>query len=168
MKGFSWGGAFVLLLGVLIALTPYFIFPVCEALIPTAMGGAVPMKCFWAARVSAGSGGAVAFAGILLLAGRAPGFRMGVSFMVLALGALVILNPHKLIGVCPGETMACHMGTLPALTLLGVLTILAAALILLAARKEAALAARKTAFEKAALERKRQDAAMGKDEGGGR
>ena len=122
----SFGAVALVVLGLLIALVPLCLFPVCEAGIATASGGSVPMKCYWTARVSLGSGGLVAFAGVLLLLCAKHPFCLGVALMAIPAGLLVILAPTQLIGVCPGEQMACHMGTLPALSLLGGLVILVA------------------------------------------
>ena len=126
MKEISWGALLLIVLGCLIALTPYHLFPVCKATVPTASGGAVPMKCFWTARAVLGNGGMIAFAGLLLLFVKTPGVRLGAALAPFSAGLLAVMTPHGLIGVCPGETMACHMGTLPALTLLGSFAVLAA------------------------------------------
>ena len=123
----SFGAMALIVLGVLVAVVPIVIFPVCEAGIATASGSSVPMKCFWTARASLGNGGLVALAGVLLLPGANHPFRLGVALMASFVGLLVILVPHQLVGVCPGEQMACHMGTLPALSLAGGLVILVAA-----------------------------------------
>ncbi len=138
MKGFSWGALALLVLGLLITLTPQFVFPVCSAGVPTASGGVVPMKCFWTARAVLGDGAAIALSGLLLFFIKTPGVRLGAALLPLAAGALAVLTPHWLIGVCPGEMMACHMGTLPALTLLGLLAVLAAACVAGRARKNMA------------------------------
>jgi hypothetical protein len=119
MKKISWGAFFLVVLGTAIALAPYFLFPVCQASVPTASGGAVPMKCFWTARAALGDGGVIVFSGLLLFFVKAPGVRLGIALAPLLAGALVAATPQWLIGVCPGEMMACRMGTLPALTLLG-------------------------------------------------
>ena len=160
MKGVSWGAIFLIVLGLFTVLTPYSIFPVCQAAMPTASGGAVPMKCFWTARAAVGSGGMILFAGLLLLFVRTPGTRLGVALMLFAVGLFAILTPHTLIGVCPGEMMACHMGTLPALSLLGLLTLLAAAGVALRARKDMA----STGKSPASRGGKRHTAAMRPDD----
>jgi hypothetical protein len=135
VKRFSWGAVVTIALGALIVLAPYGLFPVCEAAVLTAAGGSVPMKCFWTARASLGNGGLAIAAGFLLLFAQNPGLRLGLASLVLAAGLLTVLAPTALIGVCRGETMPCHMGTLPALMLLGSLTMLAGAAMIFKAKK---------------------------------
>ena len=123
-------------LGLLVALTPYVLFTVCQTGVPTASGSFVPMKCFWTARASLGNGGLIVFSGLVLCIARHPGVRLGAALVTAAAGTLAILTPVWVIGVCPGGMMPCHMGTRPALILLGLLTVLAAALIALRARRD--------------------------------
>lgn len=127
------GGKFaagvIIFLGLLTLVTPFWLFPVCTGTITTATGAVVPMKCFWTARIAASLGGAILFAGILLFFATRPGLRLGVALMLLPLGVVIILVPLYLVGVCPSEAMPCHMGTLPALVLLGSFVCLSAALI---------------------------------------
>ena len=135
MNKISWGAVLTVALGILVCLTPYTLFPVCEGHITTAAGGAVPMKCFWSARASLGNGGlAIVAGGLLLLSNHAP-FCLGVTIMLVFLGLAIILTPGLLIGVCASEMMSCHMGTLPALTLLGLLLMGTAICMAFAARK---------------------------------
>lgn len=126
---------FVLLLGLLTALTPYYIFPVCQATVAAASGAAIPMKCFWMARAVLGQGMIVMFAGALLAFSSSPGVRLGASLMLLPVSLVTALLPTWLIGVCMNEAMPCHMGTLPALCLLSLFTALSAAAIAWKARK---------------------------------
>lgn len=135
MKGFSWGALILTVLGLLIAITPYAVFPVCAVTVPAAAGGIVPMKCFWTARAVLGVGGIIACSGLLLFFIKNPAMRLGMAFAPFAAGLLTVLIPNKLIGVCPGAMMACRMGTLPALTLLGSLVMAAAVCIAVNAKK---------------------------------
>ena len=122
MKRGRFSACAVLALGLLTILVPYGVFPVCEGLIATASGGAVPMKCFWTARAVAGLGALLLFAGLVLFFAKSPPVRFGVALMLLPVGLLTFLVPWKLIGVCASEAMPCRMGTLPALGLLGLFT----------------------------------------------
>ena len=124
-------------LGTLAVLVPWVIFPVCDAAIATASGGLVPMKCHWAGRAAGGVGGVIFFAGLVLALLRAPGLRAGVGLMLLPLGGLLFLVPTRLIGVCPSEMMLCRLGTLPALCLLAVMTMLVGLAVFLRQKKRA-------------------------------
>lgn len=117
-------GTVVLLLGVLVALVPQYVFPVCPGLIETVAGKHVPMKCFWMARAELGVGFIIGLSGLVMLLSKNMGVRLGLSMGTLFAGIVVIALPVCLIGVCPSPQMACHAGTLPALIILGALTIL--------------------------------------------
>ena len=134
MNELPWGAVFTVALGLLVCLAPYHIFPVCEGHSPTS----APMKCFWAARATLGNGGLTIFAGCLLLLSHHAPFRLGVALMLLPVGLLVIVTPGLLIGVCANELMPCHMGTLPALALLGTLLVVTGLGMAHAARKNLA------------------------------
>lgn len=136
---------FVVLLGALTMLGPYFIFPVCPGAVLTANGGAIPMKCFWTARAALGCGGLIVFAGLLLTVAKTPGVRLGLALMLMPVGLLVAAFPYALIGVCGSEMMPCRLGTLPALCLLDGLTFLVGLGIALSARKAMAASARRAA-----------------------
>ena len=140
---FSWGTFALVMLGTLVVLTPYYVFPVCQASVATAAGGTAPMKCFWSARAALGTGGLTIAAGLLLFFARYSGVRLGIALMLLPVGLLTILAPSALIGVCVTETMPCRMGTLPALSLLGLLVMLTAAV--MAFRSGKALRAERSA-----------------------
>lgn len=124
MKARMPAALFIMALGIVIAATPEFFFPVCEAQIKTFTGMFVPMKCFWTGKALQGCGASVSFAGLLLLFINSGPMRLGVQLMLFPLGLLIIALPNGLIGVCLKESMPCHMGTLPAATILGVLTAL--------------------------------------------
>lgn len=122
MKQNQWVGCAVLLLGILIAIVPQFIFPVCDGSIETASGKQVPMRCHWTAVAELGTGALIAIGGILLLMVKEPGTQLGISLMTLFSAVLALLFPVWLIGVCPSPLMPCHAGTLPALVLLSLFT----------------------------------------------
>jgi hypothetical protein len=64
-------GALLVFLGIVIILTPWIIFPVCEvqgSFMQTASGMEVPMTCGWTARAETGVGALVVLAGGLLIA----------------------------------------------------------------------------------------------------
>ncbi len=120
-------GALLVLLGIVIILTPWIIFPVCEmegSFVVTASGTKLPMTCGWTARAETGIGALIVVAGGLLIARSTPETRQAVGVFSIAMGALVILFPTVLIGMCKVATHPCRLTTLPMLEVLGVLVII--------------------------------------------
>ena len=120
-------GALLVLLGVIIILTPWIIFPVCEmegSYVVTSTGMKLPMTCGWSARAESGIGALIVVAGGLLIARSTRETRQAVGVFTIAMGALVILFPTLLIGMCKVATHPCRMTTLPALEILGVIVII--------------------------------------------
>lgn len=113
-------------LGLLIALTPWILFPVCEKTIQTVSGMQAPMKCFWTGKAASGAGGIIAVAGLFMALAASPAVRQGIALALLPVSLFVFLLPLHIIGVCAAETMPCRMGALPALEMLSTLTALAA------------------------------------------
>jgi hypothetical protein len=75
------------------------------------------MICWHAWRAEIGLGLAAMIVGALMLLARAS-FESGLSLSLLPLAAAGALYPTVLIGVCPGASMPCRAGTLPALVIL--------------------------------------------------
>lgn len=115
-------GLGVMLLGIVIALTPVILFPICES---DHLGWVTDfqptMRCFWLGQAEILLGSCVAVAGLafLLRPSRDGGFVLG--WILLALGAVVILlSLNGVIGsVCGHVNSRCQIGTKPALRLLG-------------------------------------------------
>jgi Domain of unknown function (DUF4418) len=129
----------LILLGVLAAVTPWYIFPVCEmkgtsdngmADMNVNAGNAITnnpgthMKCWYTAEAETGVGILLLLAGLamLLLPWRVSRKTAGILGVVF--GILIILIPTVIIGVCDSPDAACRIGTLPALILLGAITII--------------------------------------------
>jgi hypothetical protein len=120
-------GALLVLLGIIVILVPWIIFPVCEMgglYVQAVSGMQYPMPCGWTARAETGVGTLIVVAGGLLIARNTPETRQAVGVFVIALGALVILFPTVLIGMCKLASHPCRTTTLPALELLGVIVII--------------------------------------------
>jgi len=119
-------GAVLVLLGIIVILTPWIIFPVCEMeglYVQAVSGMNFPMPCGWTARAETGIGALIAVAGGLLIARSTPETQQAVGIFAIALGALVVLFPTVLIGMCKVASHPCRMTTLPALEILGVIVI---------------------------------------------
>jgi Domain of unknown function (DUF4418) len=130
----------LIILGLLIAITPWYIFPVCEAGTSGDNSGGMKMgagsdqqmtksgthmKCWYTAEAEVVVGTFVALAGIVLLFLKGQGKRRAIGIATIVLGVLTILIPTFLIGVCNTSDAPCRIGTLPALIILGVLTVIA-------------------------------------------
>jgi hypothetical protein len=83
------------------------------------------MKCGYTARAEAAVGALVILAGLTLLALPSRDSRRALGVIGIGLGAVTLLIPTVLIGVCTAADAPCRIGTLPALILLGVLTAIA-------------------------------------------
>lgn len=125
----------LVILGVLVIATPWYIFPICEAqgitshsMSSMSMGSAADssagtiMKCGYTARAEAAVGALIILAGITLLALPGRDARRAIGVIATGLGAVTISIPTVLIGVCSAANAPCRIGTLPALVLLGILT----------------------------------------------
>ncbi|MDR0842197.1 MAG: DUF4418 family protein [Acidobacteriota bacterium] len=112
----------VVLLGILVAIGPRTVFPVCG-------GWEDPsMHCHWTALAETGVGGVLALLGLgLLLCGRDE-FAAALHWAVFLNALLALLFPVALTGVCPGTGMSCRLLTLPALVVLSSLLMASSAI----------------------------------------
>jgi len=120
-------GALLILLGVVIALTSWLLFPVCEMhglFVETKAGVMLPMPCGYTARAESAVGALIVVAGGLLIARNSPETRQAVGIFSIAHGILVILFPTALIGMCRMADHPCRQLTLPALEILGIAVII--------------------------------------------
>lgn len=123
----------VLILGLFVILIPSYLLPVCppmEAMKPTTDGHTHAMAvkfmtCHWTERAEIGCGALIILLAVFMLLAKSAQVRLGISLSLIGIALLVGAIPTVLIGVCPGEMMQCHMGTLPGLLLVsGALLIL--------------------------------------------
>ncbi|NEG89329.1 DUF4418 family protein [Bifidobacterium aerophilum] len=110
-----------IVLGALIAIAPQTFAYVCK------VEDGMKMACHYTAQAALGLGVVIALLGILGLF-VAPQVRAGLNIAVILNAALVVAVPTVLIGVCKGAMMHCHMVTLPTLIVLGVLSVVLAAI----------------------------------------
>ncbi|MDR1028006.1 MAG: DUF4418 family protein [Clostridiales Family XIII bacterium] len=116
-------GCGAILAGLLIALGPQYLFKLCG---PAQDGHW--MACHWTGRAEIGVGCLIAALGVGLILFPAVRTRLGLSVAILLAGILALLLPSILIGGCAMETMACRRVSFPAITVIGTLTIVGAAL----------------------------------------
>ncbi len=133
-------GIALILLGVLLALGPQTIFPVCgvhkestnsmQSSIATQsseseMSSAKmtsKMKCYWTARTEIGIGAMIAVIGVLLLLIGDSRIRIGLSIAALLNSFFSASIPTILIGVCGSKHMSCNKLALPAILILSSFT----------------------------------------------
>jgi hypothetical protein len=118
-------GGVLLVLGILIAITGWYIFPVCEMegkFVETKAGKLLPMPCGYTARAETGLGALVGLVGLGIIALPSYGSRRAFGVMTAGLGVVVMAVPTMLIGMCAAPDHICRVATQPALILLGGIT----------------------------------------------
>ena len=114
-------GILMIVLALVIAIVP--ILTDCLAngkTLTTADGRSVPMKCHWTAIAEIGLAVPLALVGILNFTSKRKESLRSLNLISLTLGALVILFPTVLIGVCASAMMECNMIEKPTLILSGI------------------------------------------------
>lgn len=117
-------GILMIVLALVIAIVP--IFTDCLAngrTLTTADGRSVPMKCHWTALAEIGMAVPLAMVGIFNITSKRKETFRTLNLIGLAVGALVILFPTYLIGVCANKAMPCNMIELPTLIMSGILVV---------------------------------------------
>ena len=103
-------GTTVIILGLLVALGPQFLFKVCGA------HDGIFALCHWTAQAEIGMGMLVAALGLCYITFSDPKTQLGIIVSVFLTGIIVIGFPHALIGGCSVKTMPCRQIAFPALT----------------------------------------------------
>lgn len=135
------GGAVALALGALVAITPRFLFPVCEyygVRMDMGMGKTEHMHCFYTGRASLMAGALIGLIGVtLFLAKRKETIRL-LSLVLGGAALAVIIIPAALFPICQNPDMHCNHGTMPLLIVLGIGTLMTSGWLGFTARKSAA------------------------------
>lgn len=113
----------VILLGLLIALGPQFLFKVCSI-----HGGTLPL-CHWSARAELGLGMLIAALGVCLFVFTDLKTQLGLYIGIFLTSIIALSIPHALVGGCKANTMACHKIAFPAITIICVITLVFSAVI---------------------------------------
>lgn len=113
-------GIIYCIIGLLVALGPKFIFPVCAGL----KDDGTPMKCFYTSRVMICIGIGVIMFGIMLMLLKEKTAKLVCSIGILFLSMMTYLTANVLIGVCNTVTMRCRMLTLPALNIISLVSLI--------------------------------------------
>jgi hypothetical protein len=129
-------GILLIVLALVIAIVP--VFTDCLAngrSLTTADGRSVPMKCHWTAIAEIGLAVPLALVGVFNLTSKRKETFSTLNVIGVALGALVVLFPTVLIGVCANAMMPCNMIEKPTLMLSGILIVGASLVALASSRK---------------------------------
>jgi hypothetical protein len=143
MKKAVISGAAVLVLGLLIALGPQFLFKVCGQTMAAAAAGemadccAVPEEsgccapaasslpvCHWSARAEIGIGLLIAALGACMIVFTDPKTQLGLLIGVFMASLVALAIPHALIGGCGSMAMKCRRVAFPALTVESVILLI--------------------------------------------
>ena len=109
-----------ILLGALITIAPQTFAHACT-------GHDMPGACHYSQQAATGIGVVILVFGVVALF-VAPQIRIGLNISAAANALLLLAVPTFLIGICKGAMMHCRMVMLPTLIVLGVLTIVFAAI----------------------------------------
>lgn len=129
-------GGLTIILALVIGILPVFTDCLSQGrTLELANGKTVPMKCHWTGIAEIGIAVPLGLVGIFDIVGkRKESFTFLSSFGVV-LGALAILFPTILIGVCANPDMLCNMLMRPGLVLSGSLAIAASLVVFFSSRK---------------------------------
>lgn len=116
MKNRIISGTVITILGLLLAIGPWYIFKVCGS----------TMKCYWAGRAELGIGILLIVLGILNVAVASVQVRLGLNLTLIFVGIEAALIPTWLIGVCGMPKMSCHAVAAPSILLISILVSLLA------------------------------------------
>jgi hypothetical protein len=129
MRKIIFVAAIIMVLGVLVAVSPWTFAPVCEVhtaenpnglWIITSTGKQMPMPCGYTARAEIGVGAVLVIFGGLLAALFAVGNRLIFGLIGLSLAGMVAILPTELTGMCANATHPCRTVTEPLLIVMAV------------------------------------------------
>ena len=116
--------AITAVLGLLAAIGPRTLFPVCSA-------AEMKMKCYYTANAEIAAGIIAAIVGIAIILIDKNKVRVALSAIQAILGLVIILIPTVIIGVCGSPMMHCVSVTKPALIVIGALDIVVSVILAL-------------------------------------
>jgi hypothetical protein len=125
MKGVA---SLLIVLSLVVGIVP--LFTTCESQgqsIALPNGKSIPMKCHWTGRAELVAALPLLAIGAMMTRSRRRETLRALSAIGILLGALVILLPTALIGVCANPDMLCNMVMRPTLVFAGTLIILTSA-----------------------------------------
>ena len=135
-------GGLIIVMALVIGIVP--LFTDCQSQgrsLTTDAGKTVAMKCHWSAVAEIGVAVPLLLVGILTITSKRKETVRSLAAFGVTLGALAILFPTALIGVCASNMMICNMVMRPILILSGIVAIALSVIVALRTRKGGELAA---------------------------
>ena len=132
-------GSAVIALGALIALTPRFLFSVCEyngIFMQMGMGKTAHMPCYFTARGAYIVGILIALIGITIVLAKARETVRLLSVVLAGAAIAVVLLP-VVFPICPNPDDPCNHGAQPMLIVLGIITFMVAGWLAISSRNSA-------------------------------
>lgn len=123
----------IALVGLSVAFTPKYIFPICESANLGLFTSYQPiMRCFWFGRVELLLGGLVVLCGLILWLRSTCDTRFAIGALLIGLGIVIILvSVNTVIGsMCGHKGSICQIGTKPAERIAGTLVIICGLILL--------------------------------------
>ncbi len=116
-------GVFIAVLGILLVLTPWIIFPVCGVGRHAPPSGQIigHHGCHATLKAETVLGGITILAGMLPVLWPKRKLALPVSVSVIILAVLASLFPAYITGMCRMATMPCNLGTTPAIIIVSIL-----------------------------------------------
>ena len=132
-------GAGITAIGLLVAATPRFLFPICEyhGIFMQMMGKTDHMPCFGTARSAYIIGALIGLIGVTVLLSKGPEALRMLAIVLAGASAAVIATPY-IFPVCANPDEPCNHGTVPMLIVLGIVGLGMSAWLAYAARKSRA------------------------------
>lgn len=121
MKNRVLSGSVFFIIGILLAIGPYTIFPICK-------DAAMPMRCQTTAKAEVILGILTITIGVLLLIIKHIKLRILLNTLTIPVGILSFLFPNVITGVCSKMHMTCRSLSLPALSIISIALIAFAAI----------------------------------------
>lgn len=131
-------GVVMVLMALTMAIAP--VFSDCQSQgrsLTLENGKTVPMKCHWAGIAAIGAAVPLGLAGIFAVRNRRKEAMRQTGIVGAAAGAMGILFPTALIGVCANPSMMCNMVMRPTLIAAGTVAIAASVALFVLARETA-------------------------------
>jgi hypothetical protein len=135
-------GGLIIVMALVVGIVPLFTDCLSQGrTLTTSTGAQVPMKCHWTSIAEIGVALPLALVGVLTMTSKRKETVRSLAAFGVLLGAMIILFPTVLIGVCANPMMICNMVEKPTLILSGGLAIALSLVAALRTRKGGELAA---------------------------
>lgn len=125
----------LLVLGIILAVGPWVLFPICEVEGMLQPNG-LPMPCGFTARAEMVAGSLLFIGGLLLFFAKSNETKRVIAILSTAIGVWSVLIPVYLIGVCKNLDHPCVLETKPSLLIVGAAVVIVSLVLLYMTRKK--------------------------------